>query len=364
MAQWRDARSSSITQPPIVAEVLRAVGDRALWEERFEPACRYYDWWLRRRDPDGDGLCSVWHVWELGADATPRADAACRALVTTGRAPRSLANQTINPTAKKRPDLLVARFLMLEDLQAIDEEERSGALPEGEAQRRRARLFGLEAVDMQAYLVRNLTDLAAIGEALGEASRVALPRGGGQDRAGGERRALGRSGGFLFRSVGEREEPVRVWTPAPFVALYAGDLVPRERAERLLEHLLDPEKFWTRWPVSTVARDAPEFDADEYWRGSTWVNVNWFVVRGLVASAARFDDARYLPPARAIAERTLAVVEAAGFREYYRAGGRVVGEDAAVAAVGFGPEAFGWSGLALEMARFLEEELAGVAPAP
>lgn len=356
VALWKNPRASTITQPPIVAEAVRRVDDARFWHELWTPLSRYYDWWLRRRDPDGDHLYATWHVWECGADATPRGDAACLRLLEEGRAAASVVHRTVNPTAKKRGDLLEARFRMLEALQAIDADE--AEVGEREAQRRREVLLGHEAVDMQAYLAHNLVELAIIGEELGHADMSARYRRAAADIA----RALNEElwdeeAGFYFDRWCSPEETLRVWTPAPFIALYAHDLVPRERAERLLQHLTDPRSFWTRWPVPTVSRLSESFDADEYWRGSTWMNMNWFVVRGLLASAERFDDERYLAPARTIAARSVELVDELGFREYYRSGAKHPDGDTQSVAAAFGPEDFGWSGLVLELLPIARQAL-------
>lgn len=351
VALWGSPRASSITQPPLLAETALAVGDPSLWRELWGPLCAYQDWWLRRRDPRGDHLHVCHHVWETGADATPRADGAFQRLLASGRTPRALDKATVNLTAKKRPELLAARFLMLEDLQAIDAGERAGALAAGEADRRRLELYGHVAIEMQAFLFASLEAMAAIGDALGEAATAARYRA----EAAAIARAVDQvlwddERGFYLDRWGEPARPIASLTYAPFVALHAGELVPIERARRLLDHLEDPAGFATRWPLATVARRDPAFDADEYWRGSTWLNVNWFAVRGLTACARRSGDERFLRHARRIAAASLELVDACGFREYYRSDGD--------APAGFGPDGFSWSGLALDLARRLAGELA------
>ena len=402
VALWGDPQASSITQPPIVAETVLEVGDRALWRELWTPLTSYYDWWLRRRDSRGDGLLVCHHVWETGADATPHADAAMARLTTTGRTPQSVTNATINLDAKKRPDLLAARFLMLEDLQEIDRSELAGTLAEPEATRRRLALYGHIAVDIQAYAIGSLEALARIGDALGhrDSARYAAAAARIADTVN---RQLWDDGlGYYTDRWGDPAQPATTLTYAPLIALAGGNLVPQPRADRLLGALVDPARFWTQWPVPTIARDDNHFDADEYWRGSTWININWLIVRGLCSAARRFADGRYLPPARTIAERTVLLVEQAGFREYYRSiipavpgcvprqgfpprqglprvakvtalpsrecgvGSihNALSSAADTACVGLGAEGFGWSGLALDFCRALDEELSGVEPLP
>jgi glycogen debranching enzyme len=348
LALWGSPRASTITQPPIVAQAVLKVGDPSLWRELWAPLCAYHDWWLCRRDPRGTHLVVCHHVWETGADATPRADGAFQRLLATGRVPRALDKGTVNPTARKRPELLAARFLMLEDLQEIDAAEQSGAIARDEADRRRLALYGHVAIEMQAFLYSALDAMSRIGDALGEQRQATRYRG----EAAAIARAVNdhlwdEERGFYLDRWGDPPRVVDVMTYAPFVALHAGELVPIERARRLLAHLEDPAAFATRWPIATVARSDPSFDADEYWRGSTWLNVNWFAARGLAACAHRSGDPRFRDHARAIAARSLELVDAVGFREYYRSDGP--------APAGFGPVGFGWSGLALDLARLLDE---------
>jgi glycogen debranching enzyme len=351
VALWGSPLASTITQPPIVAEVVLEIGDPALWRQLWGPLSAYHDWWLRRRDPRGDKLVVCHHVWETGADATPRADGAFQRLLASGRTPRALDKGTVNLTARKRPELLAARFLMLEDLQEIDAGELSGALAAGEADRRRLELYGHVAVEMQAFLHAGLLAMARIGEALGLAAAAARYRGEAAAIARAVNQELwDEERGWYLDRWGDPPQTVRELTYAPFVALHAGDLVPVERAARLLAHLEDPATFATRWPIPTAAKSHPTFDPDEYWRGSTWLNVNWFAVRGLAGLARRAGEERFRAAARRIAAASVEAVAAAGFREYYRSDG--------AEPAGFGPEGFSWSGLVLDLARMLETELA------
>jgi len=350
VALWGSPRASSITQPPLVAQTALEIGDPTLWRQLWGPLCAYHDWWLRRRDPRDQHLVVCHHVWETGADATPRADGAFQRLLASGRTPRALDMGTVNPTARKRPELLAARFLMLEELQSIDRAEQSGALAAGEADRRRLELYGHVAVEIQAFLHAALDAMGQIGDALGETDAAARYR---REAAAIARAVNGElwheeRGTYLDR-WGDPPRVIDVMTYAPFVALHAGELVPIERAHRLLAHLEDPDAFATRWPIPTVARRDPSFDADEYWRGSTWLNVNWFAAHGLAAVARRSGDQRFRDRGRTIAARSLELVDAIGFREYYRSDGD--------SPAGFGPDGFSWSGLALDLARLLETDL-------
>ena len=64
------------------------------------------------------------------------------------------------------------------------------------------------------------------------------------------------------------------------------------------------------WPVTSASKTSPAFDPRRYWRGPVWVNVNWFLVRGL-------EQAGLGKEARQLAELTVGLVSRSGFFEYY-----------------------------------------------
>lgn len=129
-------------------------------------------------------------------------------------------------------------------------------------------------------------------------------------------------------------------TPFDFMPLYAGLLTPADpRVAAMVEQLTDPERFWTSYPTPSVSAKEPSFDPKAYWRGTSWVNVNYFLARGLL---------QYGRPdlARTLIERTLAMVERGGMREFFDPG---TGE-------GFRAKNFSWTAaLVLELNDMLEK---------
>ena len=88
----------------------------------------------------------------------------------------------------------------------------------------------------------------------------------------------------------------------------------------------DMDLSGVRFGLPSCAPGDPAFDARRYWRGPTWINVNWLMIR------AAGDEA--------LKERTLALIAEQGFREYYNP---ITGE-------GLGAEQFTWTAsLALDL---------------
>ncbi|HUA67032.1 MAG TPA: PA14 domain-containing protein, partial [Candidatus Saccharimonadales bacterium] len=80
-------------------------------------------------------------------------------------------------------------------------------------------------------------------------------------------------------------------TPMNFYPLAAG--VPdKNRAQHVLQLLMDPNKFWGRYLLPTLAYDDPDYLAQEYWRGDVWGPPNYIVWQGLkkYASPAQMTE--------------------------------------------------------------------------
>ena len=71
---------------------------------------------------------------------------------------------------------------------------------------------------------------------------------------------------------------VRVLTPASFMPLWVGIASPAQAAA-MEQYAADPKKLFPCMP--TVALDHPKMDPVGYWRGSVWMNVAYFAIKGL-----------------------------------------------------------------------------------
>jgi neutral trehalase len=153
-----------------------------------------------------------------------------------------------------------------------------------------------------------MLDLNRIAEALGRAP--AAPAGELRAFRQAYHAALWHGPTHLFRDYDARSNAqVPVDTAAGLGAIYGG-LVSADQAMAMVA------AYRARCAgcrmIASTPPDQEGFDPVRYWRGPVWININWFVTRGLEALTCT-DEARRL------AAETMTLVETSGLCEYYHA---------------------------------------------
>ena len=311
---YRTPHLSDCIQPPVPAESLEYVvkggGGVAALRELLPRVQRLFDWLDRVRDPDRDGLIATLQPDESGLDHTP-----------------------------KYQDYLGVKGSRDADFTAAWDRV---AAEWNEVGRDPAKMFERAAFVVEDVLVNTIYALgeaaiarmcAGIGDAEGAADFAA--------RAAKTRNALvtkcfDEKTGLFFDLAGSDEHMLRVNTISSLLPLALPEL-PKEIAARLISHLEDPAEYGAAYPVPSVAMNEPTYEPGVsgekmVWRGATWMNSNWYVWRGLRAHGREDLGAR-------IADRSAALIEQGGFREYYNPS---TGE-------GHGARDFSWTAIAIDM---------------
>jgi hypothetical protein len=290
-----DSRSSPMTstiQPPLLAWAWRiAVGDPAA-EPRI---ARHHEWLRANRDLEGDGLLWLIQPDESGLDSSPKYDP-----VWGWRS-----------HARWGFPLLVARS------------RHHGW------DARRIRAAGNPVLcEVMTNVLWGLSQLAMGAPSITPAL---------VDRLWDER-----SGLFLDEAQPGGARPL-VDTWAALSPLALPDL-PEEIGHRLVERLLDPNRYWLRHPPPSVAASDPAFEPNRgpgwklrYWRGPTWINAAWMLWIGMLRLG-------YEAEAGEMVARLVPMIEREGLREYYDP---LTGE-------GLGAREFAWTSLIAEMAEPVE----------
>ena len=297
-----EVATSGITQPPVLATAVRVLHEADPdigFLEEVVPALERWHRWLHATRGNEDGLVVVLHPWEA-ADNSPRFDAALARLAVEGSTAVDRTDRRV-VAAEQRPtddDYVRYRFLV----EHLREREYRPALLADEP-------FVFVDLTFNSILATAEDDLAELWRELdadGRRAREAAQRiRAALSERWDDRRALYVEDGG-DESAGE--------TIDGLFPLY-GRVPSAEQARRLFDEALwAPERFGPSpeapWPVTSASKASLAFDPRCYWRGPVWVNVNWFLARGL-------EQAGLGEEARRLAESTLDLVTRSGFVEYY-----------------------------------------------
>jgi len=283
---WNKGRKlfAPTSQPPVLAMAIERVFQRTgdlNWIRKVLPVLvGYLTWWSIARDPDKDDLAGWGTAWESGLDDSPRWDHVSRGNGSTWF-PQPLEATELN-------GLLVNEWRTV------------------------ARL---------ALLLQN-REVESHAKSCADRIKAAM-----LDR-------LWNANDEFFYCLDHQERPVHIKTIGGLLGLLAldpGDV----QVDGILRHLTDEREFWTPYPVPSVARNEPSFTTGQMWRGPTWINTNWLLIRAL--QRLNRDDI-----ARSLSDRTLEMVRAEGIPKlwewYDPLSGRALGN-----------MDYGWSALVIDL---------------
>lgn len=300
-----EVATSGLIAPPVLAIAVRvlhqAAPDRAFLAEVVPKLDAWHRWFHRERMHAESGLMVIFHGWE-SADNAPRFDRALARIDVGGVEPIERTDTEQVASDERPTELDYLRYLAL--VHWLRARKYRPDPPSSSA-------FAYLDLPLNSILAVAEDDLAALQDELGadgERARVAA------DRLRAALDAMWDEDAGAYRERDLHGEERVTETVADLFPLYAG--VPDEaRARRLVdEHLLAPDRFGpspsSPWAVTTVSRASAEFQPRNYWRGPIWINVNWFMIRGLerYGFRAEADELRRL---------TLDLVTRSGFTEYY-----------------------------------------------
>ncbi len=245
------------SQPPIgsyvVWKLYQKTGDRRFLEISYEPLKKWYNWWRTktnkgssRRDGNGDGLM------EWGADQMddvgykPNIKAA---MVESGMDDSPLFDDTTYVHDKWTMNM---NALDLNSLQALDAEHMAYI----------ANTLGHQD-DKILFEIENKRIKELVNEKM-------------WDEESGFYYDLNWDGTFSKQKA-----------PTNFYPLLAG--IPSiERAEKMIQKYKDTTLFYGNYMLPTISKDNPEYEDQQYWRGSAWPPVNYLCYQSL--KRYHYDD--------------------------------------------------------------------------
>lgn len=311
--------TSALTQPPALAlaveEVFEKDHDMLFLNDVLPKLARHHRWLLENRDPDGDFLISIISPNESGMDESPVFQ------VVAGYK----GNNTARLHYAYRKGDLLNNFYNFNSKKILEKD-----------------YFNVEELVFNTIFIeanRSLSRLfAKLGGQEGESKFF-------KDSAEKGEQAMFEkcwdSKEKIFYSIYSKNEiQVKVKTAASLVPLFLEGIKGDQLNCLIKDHLLNPEEFWRPYPVPSVSADEIYYNPKDpafyqiklLWRGPTWINTNWFIVKGL-----RKHGMNEL--ADKIVDKMVEMIEKWGYREYYNP---ETGQ-------GYRRENFGWSTLIVDL---------------
>jgi hypothetical protein len=306
--------TSGVVQPPVHATaalcVHRHAGDGAGAKKFLEYAFPKLEAWHgylhRERDPGDEGLVYIRHPWESGMDNSPLWDRILQRMhLRSDQIPSYRRADVHTVSSAQRPtSTAYDRFAYLVKFFADRGYD--------EAKIREGCPFLVQDVLFNSLLAKANLDLAELARILGEdpsphEERAEKTKGAIEGKLWDEDR-----GTYLDYDLAGGS-PIEVFFGPNLVGpLYAG-IPDRARAKRVLETLendgfgLSDESVT---PIPSYDLRGFGFSADRYWRGPVWINIDWFLMRGL-------EDYGYEDHAVRMRRTIVELCREEGFHEYF-----------------------------------------------
>ncbi len=311
--------TSGITQPPMLAEAILLVGEkmkmpqRRSWYKKMLPVIiKFHQWLYTERDPNREGLVTLFHPYESGLDNSPAwiEELKIRGIPWWVR------------FGKKLPLGFLIELIRRDTRRAPPKERMSNfeALSFWVALRRLRRqaydskttftkpYLAVQDLVFNSILVRANHALTQIAKTAGRELPDKLVENMKRSEQALESLWDEESGQYYCRSFISKQL-IKQPSAAVFLPLYAGT-ISKARAKRLVELLSKRGSFKTTWPVPSTPVDSEYFNPYEYWQGPTWININWLIIQGLRRYG--FDK-----EADELAKRSVELVDKNGFGEYF-----------------------------------------------
>ena len=297
--------SSGITQPPILAIILKKIlGKNKIKKKQnkevkniIKKIKKYHEWMIKFRDPNGLGLVSILHPWESGYDNSPLWDSPMNRI----KVPKNLKykrgdNKVVNP--KYRPlDIDYDRYVTIKNhlkknnynpkkiyhksmFNVVDVGFNSIFLRANKDLLDLLKKFNLDFIEIEKYIEKSENKLIKL---------------------------FNKNNNSLTNLDLKNKKKITIPSITNYFILFA-DLKDKEINNKIIKDL---KKYNSKenYFFSSVRPNHPKFEEKRYWRGPVWINCNWIIYQGLKNKDIKF--------AKKIKKKTIDLIKHKGFNEYY-----------------------------------------------
>ncbi len=297
--------SSGITQPPILAIIIKLILDKnkinnkvkAEFKKIVKKVLKYHKWFIKFRDPQNSGLVSILHPWESGYDNSPLWDEPMSKI----KVPKNLKykrgdNKVVNP--EYRPlDIDYDRYVTIKNhlkkkkynpkklykaslFNVVDVGFNSIFLRANKDLLQLLKMFNFESTALESYISRSENKIIKL---------------------------YNKKKNNFFNLDLKNKKKITIPSITHYFILFA-DLKDKILNNKIIKNL-KKHSSKEKYLFSSIKSNHQKFEEKRYWRGPVWINCNWIIYQGLKNKDIKF--------AKQIKKKTIDLVKQKGFNEYY-----------------------------------------------
>ncbi len=313
--------SSGITQPPILASILRIIIERQKFSKKeikkyqalILKIKKYFKWFIKYRDPKRTGLISILHPWESGYDNSPLWDKPMSKIKIDSKLEyKRKDNQIVNKN--QRPlKIDYDRYVTIKNHFRQMKYDPKKLFYKSK--------FNVVDVGFNSLFLKALKDLnfllGLIGKKNSSFKKYILLNESKLIKLFNLKKMK-----FKNKDLKNNTEIV-IPSITNFFMLYA-DLNNNQINTQLIKSL---KKYYKndKYFFPSISSNHKSFEDKRYWRGPVWINCNWIIYQGLKNKDKKFSEI--------IRKQTINLIEKQKFREYY----------SSKTGLGLGAKNFSWS---------------------
>ena len=301
----RKVSSSGITQPPILASILRIIIERQKLSKKkikkyqilILKIKKYLEWFIRYRDPKKTGLISILHPWESGYDNSPLWDK-----------PMSKIKTDLNLNYKRKDNKIVnqsQRPLKIDYDRYVTIKNHLKEMNYDPKKLYFKSKFNVVDVGFNSLFLKALKDLDFLLGYIGKRSPYLKNYIFLNEK---KLIKLFNLKKMKFKNKDLKNNfSVEIPSITNFFMLFA-DLSNNLINKRLIKSL---KKYYKKekYLFPSISSRHKSFEEKRYWRGPVWINCNWIIYQGLKNKDKKF--------AEIIRKKTIDLIENKKFYEYY-----------------------------------------------
>jgi len=298
-------RSSGITQPPVLASILKQIIDKNKINKKQKTEIKKFiikikkshEWFIKYRDPKKTGLVSILHPWESGYDNSSLWDGPMsKVKIEKNIQYKRADNKVVNP--EHRPlNIDYDRYVTIKnDLRKKKYNPKKIF---------NTALFNVVDIGFNSIFLKANKDLIILLKKFNLDSSKIINYVKLTEK--NILRFFDKKKGAFFSFDLRNKKKISVPSITNYLVLFAD--INNHKINNLLIKNLKKHNLKEKYFFSSIKPNHKSFEEKRYWRGPVWVNCNWFIYKGLMDKDEKYS--------KKIKQSTIRLVEKKGFHEYY-----------------------------------------------